>query len=135
MFDTVKHLFSENLVGALATVNADGTPWVVPVHLFCDGEYVYWFSKETTQHSQNILRSPMVSVTLYPASPVGGLQGVYVNGSAEALSPEASVSSQSLVEERLGIVPESFKAFTAYRVPLGKMSEDKSSGNCWYFYS
>lgn len=135
MFQTVKHLFSDNLVGALATVNEDGTPWVVPVHLFTDGEFVYWFSKQTTQHSQNITRAPRVSLTLYPTSPVGKLQGVYINGVAQVLGQDATIKAQDLIKQRLGLVPENFKSFMAYRVPLGEPSEDHSSGNCWYFYS
>lgn len=56
MTDHVRLLFEENILGTLATVNDDGSPWSTPLHIVTDGEAVYWFSKETAVHSQNITR-------------------------------------------------------------------------------
>ena len=57
MTDEARAILNENLVGAVATINADGSPWISPVHIFSDDEAVYWFSDENRQHSMNVENS------------------------------------------------------------------------------
>lgn len=130
-----KIIFNENYVGAIATVNQDGSPWITPLHMATDDEYVYWFSEETEVHSQNLVRDPRVSLTLY--KPDGGAhkQGVYVNGQAEVVAEAERPAARELLVERLGFSLSCFDTGAAYRVPLGQVDHEKSSGNCWYFSS
>ena len=131
----VNELFAENILATLATVNADGTPWSTPLHVASDGEYIYWFSKESTVHSQNIARDPRVSLTLFSPDESHGPKGVYVNGQVELLSGDSEQTAREIIGTRLGGFPPAFAAAKAYRLPIGVYNAEKSTGNCWYFYS
>lgn len=135
MDQKIRTIFDEAVLGALATRNEDGSPWVSPLHVVTDGDYVYWFSKSLTQHSQNIDRDPRVSLTLFSPDESGGPKGVYVNGSAEKLVGDEDVVARQVATERLGTLPPVFDVAAAYRLPLGQFDGQKSTGNCWYFYS
>ena len=131
----VNELFAENILATLATVNADGTPWSTPLHVASDGEYIYWFSKESTVHFQNIARDPRVSLTLFSPDESRGPKGVYVNGQVELLRADSEQAAREIIGTRLGGFPPAFAAAKAYRLPIGVYNAEKSTGNCWYFYS
>lgn len=131
----VQQIFAENIIGTLATVNPDGSPWSTPVHVVTDGEAVYWFSKPTVQHSQNITRDSRVSLTLFSPDATRGPIGAYVNGTVELLDEAADAQARQVFIDRAGSMPKTFENFSAYRLPLGSYDNDKSTGNCWYFYS
>ena len=131
----VNELFAENILATLATVNADGTPWSTRLHVASDGEYIYWFSKESTIHSQNIARDPRVSLTLFSPDESRGPKGVYVNGQVELLRADSEQAAREIIGTRLGGFPPAFAAAKAYRLPIGVYNAEKSTGNCWYFYS
>ena len=135
MTDQAQSVFDENVIGTVATVNEDGSPWVSPLHMVTDGEYIYWFSKETTIHSQNIARDGRVSLSLTSSDMSKGPKGVYVNGVAEKLSGDDDAGARAVAAKRLGSLPPVFDVASAYRLPLGTYDEQKSTGNCWYFYS
>lgn len=128
-----QQIINENLIGALATVNVDGTPWVTPLHVFADDENVYWFSTLERQHSGNIKNNGRVSLSLYDADTTGGLKGVYITGRAEVSDDFTYV--HDLAVKKLGSFPKAFEGTAAYRLPIGSLDEEKSTGNCWYFYS
>lgn len=135
MNNDIKAILQDNLVGAIATVNDDGTPWVTPVHIVSDDEAVYWFSKETTQHSQNIARTSKVSLSLFSPDLSRGPKGVYINGDAEKLDVEATTTAKKLLEAKIGFLPPNFVETTGYRLEIGEFNRGKSTGNCWYFYT
>ena len=135
MNENVKALFADNILGTLATVHQDGSPWATPLHVVSDGEALYWFSKESTLHSQNIARDARVSVALFSPDESSGPKGVYVNGKAEKLSGEQAARAREVFTARVGVLPPVFEAASSYRVPLGTLDTKKSTSNCWYFYS
>lgn len=135
MESNVREILDNNLLGALATLNEDGSPWVVPVHVFSDNEAVYWFSLEDKQHSQNVAHDPRVSITLFSPDMSYGPKAVYINGDAETLGVDATTEAKKLVEAKIGKIPEPFLAMTGYRVKIGELNRGKSTGNCWYFYT
>jgi nitroimidazol reductase NimA-like FMN-containing flavoprotein (pyridoxamine 5'-phosphate oxidase superfamily) len=135
MLEPVEAIFSDNLVGTVATVNEDGSPWVSPIHIVRDNEAVYWFSKETVQHSLNIERDSRVSLTLFSSDLSKGPKGVYINGSAEKLDVTATTEAKKLLEAKIGFIPPNFVEATGYRLKIGELNRGKSTGNCWYFYS
>jgi len=135
MPNEVQTILAENLIGAIATVNEDGSPWVSPVHIVSDDNTVYWFSKETVQHSLNIARNPKVSLTLFSTNLEKGPKGVYINGEAVKLSVEATTEAKKLLEAKIGHLPKNFIESTAYGLRIGELNRGKSTGNCWYFYT
>lgn len=135
MNETVQSILNDNLVGAVATVNEDGSPWVTPVHIFSDDEAVYWFSDEDRQHSINVARDPRVSLTLFSPDASRGPKGVYINGTVSKLDVDSTTESKKLIEAKIGKMIPVFEKATAYRLPIGQFNSSKSTGNCWYFYS
>lgn len=124
-----------HLHGALATVNDDGAPCAIPVHLFYDEGVLYWFSREETRHSQNIARDPRVSITMWSAPENAPPSGLYVQSRAEKLDDDAQKRAEKLVEQRLGAMPPYFAGTRAYAAALGTPDEVHSSTGRWYFYS
>lgn len=135
MTDQAQAIFNENVLGVIATVNQDGSPWATPVHVVADKEYVYWFSHQTTVHSQNLARDARVSLSLFSPDESKGPKGVYINGRAETLADEQADVAREVFTNRIGTLPPVFATASAYRLPLGTFSDEKSTGNCWYFYS
>ncbi len=131
----VQTVLAENLVGSIATVNEDGSPWVSPVHIFSDHEAVYWFSTEDKQHSLNLDRDSRVSLTLFSPDASKGPKGIYINGSVEKLDADKTAEAKQLMVTRIGKILPVFETATAYRLPFGVLNSSKSTGNCWYFYS
>ena len=135
MSEQANLVFDENVLGVLATVNADGSPWATPLHVVSDGTAVYWFSRQTTAHSKNIVRDARVSLSLFSPDESKGPKGVYVNGRAELLTGDDDQTARDVFTKRVGALPPVFASASAYRLPLGTFSDEKSTGNCWYFYS
>ena len=135
MTDQANALFAENVLATLATINSDGSPWSTPVHVATNGEYVYWFSKELAIHSQNIARDSRVSLTLFSPDESRGPKGVYLNGAAEQLGGDDERIARDVIGKRLGGFPPAFATARAYRLAIGVCNVEKSTGNCWYFYS
>ena len=133
--DSIEQIFKDNLIGSIATLNQDGSPWVTPVHIVADENAVYWFSKETVQHSQNVARDPRVSLTLFSSDLSKGPKGVYVNGTVSKLDVASTTEAKQLLEAKIGFIPPNFVDATAYRLEFGELNRGKSTGNCWYFYS
>ncbi len=129
-----KEILSKNLIGALATINADGTPWATPLHVFADDGNVYWFSALERQHSGNIEHNPRVSLALYDGDTTDGLKGVYIAGAAQRFD-DFEYARELATKKLGGTFPRAFDGMAAYRLPIGALDEVKSNGNCWYFYS
>lgn len=135
MNDEARAILSENLIGAVATINEDGSPWISPLHIFSDEEAVYWFSNDDKQHSINIEKDPRVSLSLAAADMSHGPKGVYINGNATKLDVDTTTEAKKLIEARIGKIPPAFENASAYRLPIGQPNSGKTVGNCWYFYS
>ncbi len=133
--ENIQQILTDNLVGAIATINEDGSPWVTPVHIVSDEEAVYWFSMEDKQHSLNVARDPRVSLTLFSSDISRGPKGVYINGSADKLDVDETTEAKKLLEVKIGFIPPNFVEATAYRLKIGELNRGKSTGNCWYFYT
>lgn len=135
MSDEARTILNENLIGAVATINEDGSPWISPLHIFSDEDAVYWFSMEDKQHSLNIERDPRVSLSLASSDLRFGPRGVYINGPVSKLDVEETTEAKKLIEAKIGKMLPVFEKATAYRLPIGQFNSSKSTGNCWYFYS
>lgn len=131
--EPINEILAENMVGTLATLNEDGSPWATPVHIIQHDGYVYWFSKDTHQHSENIVRDPRVSVALWSKNE--GTKGVYINGTAERLEGEKAAEAFAMVKEKFGSVPPVYENTSPYRMEIGTLNRGKSSEKRWYFYT
>lgn len=135
MNEQARAILDANVLGVLATVNEDGSPWATPLHFVADDEALYWFSSSSRAHSSNLARDSRANVALFSPDTSKGLHGVYVSGRAEALGDAERARAHQIFEQRLGVVPVNFATWGAYRLPIGTLDEQKSTGSCWYFYS
>ena len=135
MNDEARAILSENIIGVLATVNQDGSPWANPVHTFFDDEAIYWFSYADKQHSLNIDRDPRISLTVFSPDLSRGPKGVYINGQVQKLDVDETTAAQKLRVARIGKVPVFFEGTVGYKLKFGELNSSKTSGNCWYFYT
>ncbi len=131
--DNIKTILAENLIGTIATLNEDGSPWSTPVHIFANDDALYWFSKDTHQHSRNIERDGRVAVSIW--SQQEGTKGVYISGIAAKLSADELPDALDIVTSTVGKIPPVFENTSAYRLPIGHLNTSKSSENRWYFYT
>ena len=131
--EEVKAILSANIIGTLATINEDGSPWATPLHIFTDDEALYWFSADTHQHSQNIERDGLVSLALF--SKDDGSKGAYISGVATKLDIAETAEAQHIVIDLFGKIPPVFENTSGYRLPLGEINRGKSSEKRWYFYT
>lgn len=134
MSNECQQFLSEVVHGALATINEDGSPWVVPLHIFFDqsANAIVWFSHEKANHSANIIREPRVSMTAWGGTPSAA---AYIGGSAYKLEEAKKNDARALVEAKTGSFPPIFEGADAYILPLGKYDLEKSTENRWYFYT
>lgn len=135
MNEQVKAIFQENHLGVLATLNEDGSPRATPIHLVSDNQFVYWFSSEQTVHSENIVRDSRASIALFSPDTSKGPEGVYLHGKVEQLDDNERQEARDIFVGRLGSMPPVFENWSAYRLSIGTLDEQKSTGSCWYFYS
>lgn len=131
--EPIRAVLGENIVGTLATINEDGSPWATPLHIFADDEAVYWFSQATHQHSRNIERDARVSVSLWSRSE--GTKGVYISGSATKLSDKESLEIAHKLAAKDGKILPVFENTSSYRLEIGQINRGKSSEKRWYFYT
>lgn len=131
--DALKNILNGNRIGTIASINSNGSPWATPVHIFVDDDSLYWLSKETHQHSQNVERDSRVSVSIWAKN--DGTKGGYISGLVAKLSAEETVSALEIVKKTLGHIPPYFEGTYAYKLPIGQIDPEKSSPNRWYFYS
>lgn len=61
----IDSLLDSTQVASLATVNADGTPYVTPVHFLYQGGAVYVHGLPAGQKIENIKANPAVCLTVY----------------------------------------------------------------------
>jgi uncharacterized protein YhbP (UPF0306 family) len=62
---TIKAYMQQIIHMSLATVGADGRPWVCELHYAVDDELnIYWMSSQTARHSQEVVSNPHVSGTI-----------------------------------------------------------------------
>ena len=115
---------------SLATC-VDNKPWVCEVHFVYDNELnLYWRSKETRRHSQEIEQNPQVAGNIVEQhGPSDKPRGVYFEGTAEKLeTTEVGDEVYELFVERFGLGPESVEEAKSedghkfYKVKVSDMS-------------
>src|SRR5262245_58914344 len=95
--------------GAMATVNADGSPHNTPYHLLVadDLSYFYWSSKPEAVHSQNIERTGQAYVVVYDSFASNG--GLYVQleeaHKLQGAEVDAAIAAHTKVRAKVGKAP------------------------------
>lgn len=93
---------------SLATC-VDGKPWMCEVHFVYDDELnIYWRSKQSRRHSQDIAQNPRVAGNIVEQHGMGDKpRGVYFEGTAERLDDvEMGDGVYELFAKRFGLGEE-----------------------------
>lgn len=129
----IKAILTDNIIGTLATLNDDGSPWATPLHIFADDTAVYWFSQPDHQHCKNVERDSRVSLSLW--SKKDGMAGAYISGNAIKLNDSETEAALEIVVATIGAVPPVFEGTCGFRLPIGQLDPRKSGDKRWYFYT
>lgn len=122
------------LVGSVATVNEDGSPWSTPLHIAFSDDMVVWLSAESSQHSRNIERDPRVSIAIWSDTELENVKGVYVQSDARRVEGMEEVAARQIYAARFGgTIPEKFVAAATYVAPLGEINTTRTRGGRLYF--
>jgi nitroimidazol reductase NimA-like FMN-containing flavoprotein (pyridoxamine 5'-phosphate oxidase superfamily) len=116
--DIARTILDANSFMTLATADGAGTPWATPVWFATDDHRdLYWVSRPTTRHSENLATRPEVSIVVYDSTvKPGDGQAVYMTGTA-ALVPEPEIEHGMAVFSR-----------AAERQGLGEWGTDRVTG-------
>jgi uncharacterized protein YhbP (UPF0306 family) len=108
--ELIAALLSEETTLSLATSGEDGQACVAPLFYIADNELsLYWFSSESSQHSQNLTRRPRVAATVYRSvDSWKKICGVQLRG---------AVSKVTEPERRAALIKSYCKRFKLGRVP------------------
>ncbi|HUD05416.1 MAG TPA: pyridoxamine 5'-phosphate oxidase family protein [Candidatus Saccharimonadales bacterium] len=92
--DKAKLAIDSNIHMTVATVKAQGKPWVTPVFYVHDDKYnLYWVSYKESEHSKNIRNCPDVSIVIYgPVPPENNVDAVYIEATATQLENDNEVA-------------------------------------------
>ena len=131
-YDAACEILQKNPIAVLATHASEAGALATPLHVVYDNEAVYWLSLDTAEHSRNISNG-LIAMTIFSPQTSNGLEGVYLRGRATVYDDTKYV--RNMFAERFGMVPPTLEKATAYRLPVGRYNQEKSFGNCWYFYS
>jgi uncharacterized protein YhbP (UPF0306 family) len=108
--ELVAALLGEETTLSLATTGEDGQACVAPLFYVVDKELtLYWFSSESSLHSQNLARTPRAAATVYRSvESWREIRGVQVHGTVNKVTePERRNAIIKIYCERfmLGRVP------------------------------
>ena len=82
---------------SISTVDENGNPWSAPVWYVSDGEHLFWWSSQHSQHQRNIARTGRAFITIFDSTaPEGEGLGVYIDAEVEVVAPEQLQSAMDL---------------------------------------
>jgi PPOX class probable F420-dependent enzyme len=76
---------------AVASLRRDGSPFVIPLGYYYDGEHLYFSTTPTRGLAKRLRRDPRISVAVFDHEPIHGY--VLVNGEAEEIDDPDNVLS------------------------------------------
>jgi len=93
-----RRIVAANSYLTLATVDADGHPWVSPVYFTPDGSGRFlWVSSPTARHSRNLAERPDVALVVFDSTvAIGRGEAVYVEAQARLVA-EADLDRSTAV--------------------------------------
>lgn len=88
------YLRTDGRFAAVATVRKDGSPFVIPLGYYYDGEHLYFSSTPSRGLVKRLRRNPLISVAVFDHEAIHGY--VLVNGTAEEVADPDDVLSLAM---------------------------------------
>lgn len=129
MNETVTTILDTIHVGAMATVNADSTPSLAPLHVARLDDQIVWISDPNTRHVKNALRTGAVEFVIWNKQK----QAVFLHTTARVAEGEDEARALEAYAKKFGNFRPGGEAAAVYLSPIGALDENSTTQNVWHF--
>ena len=129
MNELAKEILDTVEVGALATVNADRTPLVTPIHFARLDDSIIWISEPTARHSVNAFRSGRAEFVVWDDKK----RAVFLKTNVTELSESEKETAMAAYKKKLSSFMPRCQNPQLYIAPIGKLDEKTTTGNWLHF--
>ena len=129
MNELAKEILDTVEVGALATVNADRTPLVTPLHFARFGNSIIWISEPTARHSENAFRNGKAEFVVWDDKK----RAVFLKTNVTELPESEKETAMAAYKEKLADFMPRCQNPQIYVAPIGELDEKTTTGNWMHF--
>ena len=129
MNELAKEILDTVEVGALATVNADRTPLVTPLHFARFGNSIIWISEPTARHSENTFRNGKAEFVVWDDKK----RAVFLKTNVIELPESDKDAAMMAYKEKLADFMPRCENPQLYIAPIGELDEKTTTGNWLHF--
>ena len=129
MNELAKEILDTVEVGALATVNADRTPLVTPIHFARLDDSIIWISEPTARHSVNVFRSGRAEFVVWDDKK----RAVFLKTNVTELSESEKETAMAAYKKKLSSFMPRCQNPQLYIAPIGKLDEKTTTGSWLHF--
>ena len=129
MNELAKEILDTVEVGALATVNADRTPLVTPIHFARLDDSIIWISEPTARHSVNAFRSGKAEFVVWDDKK----RAVFLKTNVAEVSESEKDVAMAAYKKKLPSFMSRCQNPQLYIAPIGKLDEKTTTGSWLHF--
>ena len=129
MNELAKEILDTVEVGALATVNADRTPLVTPLHFARFGNSIIWISEPTARHSENAFRNGKAEFVVWDDKK----RAVFLKTNVTEVLESEKYSAMTAYKEKLADFMPRCEKPQLYIAPIGELDEKTTTGSWLHF--
>ena len=129
MNELAKEILDTVEVGALATVNADRTPLVTPIHFARLDDSIIWISEPTARHSVNAFRRGRAEFVVWDDKK----RAVFLKTNVTELSESEKETAMAAYKKKLSSFMPRCQNPQLYIAPIGKLDE-KTTTESWLHF-
>ena len=129
MNELAKEILDTVEVGALATVNADRTPLVTPLHFARLDDSIIWISEPTARHSVNAFRSTRAEFVVWDDKK----RAVFLKTNVTEVSESEKETAMAAYKKKLSSFMPRCQNPQLYIAPIGKLDEKTTTGSWLHF--
>lgn len=129
MNELAKEILDTVEVGALATVNADRTPLVTPIHFARLDDSIIWISELTARHSVNAFRSGKAEFVVWDDKK----RAVFLKTNVAEVSESEKEAAMAAYKKKLSSFMPRCQNPQLYIAPIGKLDEKTTTGSWLHF--
>ena len=129
MNELAKEILDTVEVGVLATVNADRTPLVTPLHFARFGNSIIWISEPTARHSENAFRNGKAEFVVWDDKK----RAVFLKTNVTELPESEKDAAMAAYKEKLADFMPRCENPQLYIAPIGELDEKTTTGNWLHF--
>ena len=129
MNELAKEILDTVEVGALATVNADRTPLVTPIHFARLDDSIIWISEPTARHSVNAFRSGRAEFVVWDDKK----RAVFLKTNVTEVSESEKEAAMAAYKKKLSSFMPRCQNPQLYIAPIGKLDEKTTTGSWLHF--